>query len=61
MQEFGILFAFIISLIVSAAFSNAYKAPSYGEDPVCSTAPEADYVWRTILVFGSIPPALTYY
>jgi MFS transporter, PHS family, inorganic phosphate transporter len=61
MQGFGILFASIISLIVSAAFSNAYKAPSYNEDHVRSTAPEADYVWRTILMFGSIPAALTYY
>ncbi|KAJ3689955.1 hypothetical protein LUZ61_019119 [Rhynchospora tenuis] len=61
MQGFGILFAAIVSLIVSAAFNNTYKAPSYDEDRLHSTVPEADYVWRIILMFGSIPAALTYY
>ncbi|KAJ1693879.1 hypothetical protein LUZ63_010577 [Rhynchospora breviuscula] len=61
MQGFGILFAAIVSLILSAAFNNTYKAPSYDEDRLHSTVPEADYVWRIILMFGSIPAALTYY
>ncbi|XP_078152639.1 putative inorganic phosphate transporter 1-3 [Carex rostrata] len=61
MQGFGILFASIISLIVSAAFNNAFKAPSYAEDHVNSTVLEADYAWRIILMFGAIPAALTYY
>ncbi|KAF3328225.1 inorganic phosphate transporter 1-2-like protein [Carex littledalei] len=61
MQGIGILFASIVSLIVSAAFNKAFKAPSYAEDRVHSTVPEADYAWRIILMFGAIPAAVTYY
>ncbi|KAJ4777636.1 phosphate transporter 1 [Rhynchospora pubera] len=61
MQGFGILFAALVSLVVSAAFKARYKAPSYKENRAGSTVPEADYVWRIILMFGSIPAALTYY
>ncbi|KAJ1693880.1 hypothetical protein LUZ63_010578 [Rhynchospora breviuscula] len=61
MQGFGILFAAIISLIVSASFKNHFHAPSYEKDRVGSTQSQADYVWRIIVMFGSIPAALTYY
>ncbi|KAF3328221.1 phosphate transporter [Carex littledalei] len=61
MQGIGILFASIVSLIVSAAFNKAFKAPSYAEDRVHSTVPEADYAWRIILMFGAFPAAVTYY
>jgi PHS family inorganic phosphate transporter-like MFS transporter len=61
MQGFGILFAAIISLVVSTAFKNAYPAPSYDVDRVGSTVPQADYVWRIILMFGAIPALLTFY
>ncbi|KAJ1295414.1 hypothetical protein BS78_01G222000 [Paspalum vaginatum] len=61
MQGFGILFGAIIALVVSAGFRNAYPAPSYQDDPAASLGPEADYVWRIILMFGTIPAALTYY
>jgi PHS family inorganic phosphate transporter-like MFS transporter len=30
-------------------------------DPLGSTVPEADYVWRIIVMFGAIPAAMTYY
>ncbi|MBA0767192.1 hypothetical protein Gotri_016122 [Gossypium trilobum] len=58
---FGILGGGIVGLIVSAAFDHAYKAPAYSVDAAASTVPQADYVWRIILMFGAIPAALTYY
>lgn len=61
MQGFGILTSGIIALIVSSSFDHAFSAPSYAVDPVGSTVPQADYIWRIILMFGAIPAALTYY
>lgn len=61
MQGFGILFGGIVSLVVSTAFDHAYKAPAYQDNPAASLVPEADYVWRIILMFGALPAALTYY
>lgn len=61
MQGFGILTGGIVALVVSTAFDHAYHAPSYEANPVASTVPEADYVWRIILMFGSVPAAMTYY
>nr|AHL69789.1 phosphate transporter [Vernicia fordii] len=61
MQGFGILAGGIVALIVSTSFDHADPAPTYENDPVRSTAPEADYIWRIILMFGAVPAALTYY
>lgn len=61
MQGFGILFSGIIALIVAGGFDHHYKAPTYEQDPVASTVPQADYIWRIILMFGALPAALTYY
>ncbi|PQM33906.1 putative inorganic phosphate transporter 1-5 [Prunus yedoensis var. nudiflora] len=61
MQGFGILTVGIVSIIVSNAFDHAYKAPPYSVDPKASLVPQADYVWRIILMFGALPAALTYY
>ncbi|XP_051125373.1 low affinity inorganic phosphate transporter 3-like [Andrographis paniculata] len=61
MQGFGILFSGIISLIVSSAFEHAYPAPSYKANPAASLVPQADYVWRIVLMFGALPAALTFY
>lgn len=61
MQGFGILAGGIVALIVSTAFDHAYKAPPYSVDPVRSTVPQADYVWRIILMVGALPALLTYY
>ncbi|KAJ1298765.1 hypothetical protein BS78_01G478900 [Paspalum vaginatum] len=61
MQGFGILFGAIVALVVSAAFRNAYPAPPYYQDHAASLVPQADYVWRIILMFGTLPAALTYY
>lgn len=61
MQGFGILVGGIVALIVSASFDHAFKSPAYADNPAASTPPQADYVWRIILMFGAFPAALTYY
>ena len=61
MQGFGILTGGIVALIVSSAFDHKYNAPTYAENREASTVPEADYIWRIILMFGAIPAAMTYY
>lgn len=61
MQGFGILTGGVVALIVSAAFKAKFDVPSYADNPLASTAPQADYVWRIILMFGAIPAAMTYY
>ncbi|XWS08788.1 hypothetical protein CRYUN_Cryun40dG0030800 [Craigia yunnanensis] len=61
MQGFGILGGGIVALIISACFDHAFKAPAYSVNAAASTVPQADYVWRIILMFGAVPAALTYY
>ncbi|KAJ6307023.1 hypothetical protein OIU78_022174 [Salix suchowensis] len=61
MQGFGILAGGIVAMAVSATFGAVYKTPAYSVDPIGSTGPQADYVWRTILMLGALPAALTYY
>ncbi|XP_044979786.1 inorganic phosphate transporter 1-2-like [Hordeum vulgare subsp. vulgare] len=61
MQGFGILFGTIVTIIVSSAFRHAFPAPPFYIDAAASIGPEADYVWRIIVMFGTIPAALTYY
>jgi len=61
MQGFGILASGIVALIVSSSFDHAFSAPSYNTNKLTSTVPQADYIWRIILMFGAIPAALTYY
>ncbi|KAG6776070.1 hypothetical protein POTOM_019573 [Populus tomentosa] len=61
MQGFGILAGGIVAMAVSATFGAVYKAPAYSVDPIGSTGPQADYVWRIILMLGALPAALTYY
>lgn len=61
MQGFGILAGGIFAMLVSAAFQARFKAPAYEVNPAASTVPEADYVWRIILMVGAIPALLTYY
>ncbi|KAL5542253.1 hypothetical protein UlMin_009963 [Ulmus minor] len=61
MQGFGIMAGGIVALIVSASFNHAFEAPDYASGRLASLAPQADYVWRIILMFGAIPAGLTYY
>ncbi|KAL4191360.1 hypothetical protein AMTRI_Chr07g29520 [Amborella trichopoda] len=61
MQGFGILAGGMVAIIVSAAFNAKFDVPSFAVAGKASTVPEADYVWRIILMFGALPAALTYY
>nr|XP_019706325.2 probable inorganic phosphate transporter 1-3 [Elaeis guineensis] len=61
MQGIGILVAGAVSMTVSKIFLVAYPAPSFSENHVLSTPPEADFVWRIVLMLGAVPAALTYY
>ncbi|WRX07699.1 Major facilitator [Theobroma cacao] len=61
MQGFGILAGGIFAIIISSAFKARFDAPPYEVDALGSTVPQADYVWRIILMVGALPAALTYY
>ncbi|XP_051120694.1 inorganic phosphate transporter 1-4-like [Andrographis paniculata] len=61
MQGFGILAAGAFSMLVSYVFQLRFKAPAYEVNPIGSTVPQADHVWRIIMMFGAIPALLTYY
>ncbi|KAG4396332.1 hypothetical protein AAZX31_19G150300 [Glycine max] len=61
MQGFGILAGGIFAIIISVAFKERFDAPPYELDPAGSTVPQADYIWRIIVMVGALPAALTYY
>lgn len=61
LQGFGILAGGAVAIFVSAVFNSKYHRPAYIDNRAGSTAPQADHVWRIILMFGAIPAALTYY
>ncbi|KAK8674191.1 hypothetical protein V6N13_112487 [Hibiscus sabdariffa] len=61
MQGFGILAGGMVAIVVSGAFKVKYPSPPFEKNPNGSTVPEADYVWRIILMFGALPALLTFY
>ncbi|KAM0876899.1 hypothetical protein ACQ4PT_035861 [Festuca glaucescens] len=61
MQGFGILAGGIVTLIISAAFRAGFPEPANQDNAAASTGPEADFVWRIILMIGAVPALLTYY
>ncbi|KAK4273754.1 hypothetical protein QN277_017090 [Acacia crassicarpa] len=61
MQGVGILVAGVVAMVVSKLFLAAYPAANFEKDPIMSTQPEGDLVWRIVLMFGAIPAALTFY
>ncbi|KAI4337940.1 hypothetical protein L6164_016302 [Bauhinia variegata] len=62
MQGVGIVFAGLVSMLMSKIFlSHTGNTPTYSEDRVLSTQPEADFMWRIVLMLGALPAALTYY
>ncbi|KAL8236336.1 hypothetical protein R6Q59_017417 [Mikania micrantha] len=61
MQGFGILAGGVFAIIMSSVFNARFEAPPYEVDPVKSTVPEADYVWRIILMVGAVPALMTFY
>ncbi|KAL6611370.1 hypothetical protein ACP70R_039298 [Stipagrostis hirtigluma subsp. patula] len=60
MEGFGVLAGCIVTLAASATFQARYHAPPYEEDAAASTPPQADYVWRFVLMAGAIPAVFTY-
>jgi PHS family inorganic phosphate transporter-like MFS transporter len=60
-QGFGILGAGIVGLAVAATFNDIFQAPAYIFNPAASLPPQADYVWRIMLMLGALPAALTFY
>ncbi|MED6193730.1 Low affinity inorganic phosphate transporter 1 [Stylosanthes scabra] len=61
MQGFGILAGGMVAIIVSSIFKGLHPAPAFEFDHVGSTVPQADFVWRIILMFGALPALATYY
>ncbi|XP_019095932.1 PREDICTED: probable inorganic phosphate transporter 1-3 [Camelina sativa] len=61
MQGVGILAGGFVALAVSSIFDKQFPSPTYDQDRVLSTPPEADYIWRIIVMFGAIPAAMTFY
>ncbi|KAM2511876.1 hypothetical protein PS1_036215 [Malus domestica] len=51
----------IFAIICSAAFNANFDAPTYKVNALASTVPQADYLWRIIVMVGAIPATLTYY
>ncbi|KAK7355922.1 hypothetical protein VNO80_15186 [Phaseolus coccineus] len=61
MQGFGILAGGVFAIIMSSIFKAQFDSPPYEVDPLGSTVPQADYLWRIILIVGALPAAMTYY
>uniref|UniRef100_A0A0D9V3P9 H(+)/Pi cotransporter n=1 Tax=Leersia perrieri TaxID=77586 RepID=A0A0D9V3P9_9ORYZ len=62
MQGVGIIFAGLVSMIVSSIFLHYNPAPSFKANPNLSRQlPAADYVWRIILMIGAVPAVATFY
>ncbi|KFK31721.1 inorganic phosphate transporter, partial [Arabis alpina] len=61
MQGVGILAGGFVALAVSSIFDKQFPAPIYSVNRALSTPPQADYIWRIIVMFGALPAALTYY
>nr|CAB3482651.1 unnamed protein product [Digitaria exilis] len=62
MQGVGIVFAGLVSMVVSAIFLHYNPAPAWREDRKRSAQmPAADYVWRIVLVLAAFPALATLY
>ena len=59
MQGMGIIFAGLVSMILSKLFLLKYETVSFREDPVRSTQREADFLWRIVLMLVAFPALLT--
>lgn len=61
MQGFGILAGGAVAILVSFVFRYFFHPPPFAVSAIGSAPPQADYVWRIILMFGAVPAGLTYY
>uniref|UniRef100_A0A2N9GNK7 Major facilitator superfamily (MFS) profile domain-containing protein n=1 Tax=Fagus sylvatica TaxID=28930 RepID=A0A2N9GNK7_FAGSY len=48
-------------VMIAATFNDIFQAPAYIFNPAASLPPQADYVWRIMLMLGALPAALTFY
>jgi len=66
MQGVGIIFAGLVSMTLSAIFLHYFDTPGFNKNPaefsdVFSTQPQADYLWRIVLMIGALPAIVTFY
>uniref|UniRef100_A0ACD5ZR39 Uncharacterized protein n=1 Tax=Avena sativa TaxID=4498 RepID=A0ACD5ZR39_AVESA len=62
MQGVGIIFAGLVSMVVSGILLRYNPAPSYKENSGLSAQlPAADYMWRIVLMIGAFPALATFY
>ena len=61
MQGVGIIFTGLVSMTLSIIFLHFYPAKSFENGGLFSTQPEADYLWRIVLMIGALPALLTFY
>ncbi|KAK1276437.1 Inorganic phosphate transporter 1-11 [Acorus gramineus] len=61
MQGMGIMFAGLVSMVVSAIFLRFNHAKAFHDDHAGSTQPASDYMWRIVLMLGALPALLTFY
>ncbi|XP_062208520.1 inorganic phosphate transporter 1-11-like [Phragmites australis] len=62
MQGVGIIFAGLVSMIVSGLLLRYNPAPAWKDDPDASVQkPAADYMWRIVLMIGAFPALATFY
>ncbi|KAI5078812.1 hypothetical protein GOP47_0006483 [Adiantum capillus-veneris] len=60
-QGFGILVSAAIAMVCAAGLRSCYPAPPFNANPILSTPPQADYLWRLVFLFGCVPALLTYH
>lgn len=61
MQGMGIIFAGLVSMVLSKIFLLHYPAIPFNKDAILSAQPQADFLWRIVLMLGALPAVLTYY
>ncbi|KAF5451116.1 hypothetical protein F2P56_031411 [Juglans regia] len=61
MQGVGIIFAGLVSMILSKIFLSYYETVPFWDDHFLSVEREGDYLWRIVLMIGAVPALLTYY
>ncbi|KAI3419566.1 MFS domain-containing protein, partial [Psidium guajava] len=61
MQGVGIIFAGLVSMTVSYVFLKLFPDDPLDNPPTFVAQPQADYVWRIVLMVGAAPALLTFY
>ena len=52
MQGVRIIFTRLVPMMLSRIFLHFYPPASFKDDPVVSTQPKANYLWRIVLMLG---------